>query len=224
MNLYSPDADSVVKDIHTEHYRQLTNSQDVLQLQELRLHAECSRYQTMPMRELVLVTERVSCNVTSTCAEPHFFLRLNSVMRRYGGLGKEQRFSKDVLCMQCTELHETHCRGPDRRQRTPVCISVANCCAVECCFKYVDQIFCTRLVSLQFRVFNTFLGWCNVTLTKRCHHFPTRIMSFKWPPLWSSGQSSWLQIQRSEFDSLHCQIFWEVVGLERGPHSLVSTI
>jgi hypothetical protein len=43
------------------------------------------------------------------------------------------------------------------------------------------------------------------------------------PPLWSSGQSSWVQIQRSGFDSLHYQIFWEVVGLERGPLSVVST-
>jgi hypothetical protein len=43
------------------------------------------------------------------------------------------------------------------------------------------------------------------------------------PPLWSSGQSSWLQIQRSGFDCRHYQIFWEVVGLERGPLSLVST-
>jgi hypothetical protein len=43
-------------------------------------------------------------------------------------------------------------------------------------------------------------------------------------PLWSSGQSSWLQIQRAEFDSRRYQIFWEVVGLERGPLSLVSTI
>jgi hypothetical protein len=43
------------------------------------------------------------------------------------------------------------------------------------------------------------------------------------PPLWSSGQSSWLQIQRSEFDSRCYQIFWEVAGLERGPLSLVST-
>jgi hypothetical protein len=40
----------------------------------------------------------------------------------------------------------------------------------------------------------------------------------------SSGQSSWLQIQRSGFDSQRYQIFWEVVGLERGPLSLVSTI
>jgi hypothetical protein len=45
-----------------------------------------------------------------------------------------------------------------------------------------------------------------------------------WPPLWSSGQSSRLQIQRSVFDSRRYQIFWEVVGLERGPLSLVSTI
>jgi hypothetical protein len=44
------------------------------------------------------------------------------------------------------------------------------------------------------------------------------------PPPWSSGQSSWLQIQRSGFDSPRYQIFWEVVGLERGPLSLVSTI
>jgi hypothetical protein len=39
-----------------------------------------------------------------------------------------------------------------------------------------------------------------------------------------SGQSSWLQMQRSEFDSRNYQIFWEVVGLERGPLNLVSTI
>jgi hypothetical protein len=41
--------------------------------------------------------------------------------------------------------------------------------------------------------------------------------------LWSSGQSSWLQIQRHRFDSRHYQIFWEVVSLEQGPLSLVST-
>jgi hypothetical protein len=43
-------------------------------------------------------------------------------------------------------------------------------------------------------------------------------------PLWSSVQSSWLQIQRSRFDSRCYQIFWEVADLERGPLSLVSTI
>jgi hypothetical protein len=43
-------------------------------------------------------------------------------------------------------------------------------------------------------------------------------------PLWSSGQSSWLQIQRSQVDSRCYQIFWEVVGVEQGPLSLISTI
>jgi hypothetical protein len=41
------------------------------------------------------------------------------------------------------------------------------------------------------------------------------------PPLWSSGQCSWLQIRRPGFDSQHYQK--KVVGLERGPLSLVST-
>jgi hypothetical protein len=44
-----------------------------------------------------------------------------------------------------------------------------------------------------------------------------------WPPLWSSGQSSWLQIRRPGFDSRNYQIFWEVVGLKRGPLNLVIT-
>jgi hypothetical protein len=46
----------------------------------------------------------------------------------------------------------------------------------------------------------------------------------KRPPLWSSGQNSWLQIKRARFDSRRYQIFLEVVGLERDPLSLVSTI
>jgi hypothetical protein len=43
-------------------------------------------------------------------------------------------------------------------------------------------------------------------------------------PLWSSGQSFWLQIQKSGFYSWPYQIFWEVGGRERGPLSLVRTI
>jgi hypothetical protein len=42
------------------------------------------------------------------------------------------------------------------------------------------------------------------------------------PPLWSSAQSSWLQIRRPEFDSRHYQKE-KVMGLDRGPLSLVST-
>jgi hypothetical protein len=41
------------------------------------------------------------------------------------------------------------------------------------------------------------------------------------PPLWSSGQRSWLQIRRPGFDSRHYQKK-KVMGLERGPLSLVS--
>jgi hypothetical protein len=46
---------------------------------------------------------------------------------------------------------------------------------------------------------------------------------YKRLPLWSSDQSSWLQIQRSGFDSRRYQIFCEVVGLEWGPSNRVST-
>jgi hypothetical protein len=42
------------------------------------------------------------------------------------------------------------------------------------------------------------------------------------PALRSSGQSSWLEIQRSGFDSRLYHIFWEVVGLERSSSSLES--
>jgi hypothetical protein len=45
-----------------------------------------------------------------------------------------------------------------------------------------------------------------------------------WPPLWSSGQCSRLHIQRSGFDSQLYQIFLEVVRVEQGPLSLLSTI
>jgi hypothetical protein len=49
------------------------------------------------------------------------------------------------------------------------------------------------------------------------------IDSLVWPPLWSSDQSSSLQIQRYGFDSRRYEIFSEVVGLERDQLSLVST-
>jgi hypothetical protein len=46
--------------------------------------------------------------------------------------------------------------------------------------------------------------------------------NFRFPHMWSSGQSSWLQIRRPGFDSRHNQK-QKVGGLERGPLSLVST-
>jgi hypothetical protein len=41
---------------------------------------------------------------------------------------------------------------------------------------------------------------------------------------WKTATVVWLQIQRSGIDSTGYQIFWEVVGLEWVPLSLVSTI
>jgi hypothetical protein len=48
-------------------------------------------------------------------------------------------------------------------------------------------------------------------------------ISVQRPPLWSDSQGSWLQIQRSGFDSWCYQIFWEVVSLDQDTLSLVST-
>jgi hypothetical protein len=58
-----------------------------------------------------------------------------------------------------------------------------------------------------------------------CHKYKTHYYYYSMgPPLWSSSQSSWLQIRRPGpgFDSWHYQKK-KVVGLERGPLSLVST-
>jgi hypothetical protein len=55
-------------------------------------------------------------------------------------------------------------------------------------------------------------------VTGNCVHFYIILRS----PLWSGGQSSWLQIQRSGFDSRHYQEK-KVVSLERGPLRMVST-
>jgi hypothetical protein len=67
---------------------------------------------------------------------------------------------------------------------------------------------------------------CLPSLRERALHVQKRSVWFyvRRPSLWSSGQSFRLQIQRSGFDSQRYQILWEVVGLERGPLSLVSAI
>jgi hypothetical protein len=61
-----------------------------------------------------------------------------------------------------------------------------------------------------------------ITTISQSLHVKGIIVSYntKPPPLWSSGQSSWLQIRRPGFDSRHYQ---KKLGLERGPLSLVST-
>jgi hypothetical protein len=56
-----------------------------------------------------------------------------------------------------------------------------------------------------------------------CYRLPLLFLYSLWPQLWSSGQGSLLQIQRSGFYSRRYQIVWQVVGLKRGPLSLLGT-
>jgi hypothetical protein len=56
---------------------------------------------------------------------------------------------------------------------------------------------------LQSRCRETFLRQC----LKKVNTVPSVYLTIR-PPLWSSGQSSWLQIRRPGFDSRHYQIFW----------------
>jgi hypothetical protein len=58
---------------------------------------------------------------------------------------------------------------------------------------------------------------------RACQEKVVVVVNAIWSEMWSSGQCSWLQIQRSGFDSRRCRIFWVVV-LEHGPLSLVSVI
>jgi hypothetical protein len=70
--------------------------------------------------------------------------------------------------------------------------------------------------------FSLSVGFFQLLTSETC--CVTCSLNNNWPSPWSSGQSSWLQIQRSGFDSWCYQIFWEVVSLERGPLSFLSTI
>jgi hypothetical protein len=77
------------------------------------------------------------------------------------------------------------------------CITAITCCC---------SMFISFASTIAWDSFNRF------TITVLCW----------WPPLWSSGQSSWLQIRRPGFDSRHYQKK-KVVGSGTGPISLVST-
>jgi hypothetical protein len=62
-------------------------------------------------------------------------------------------------------------------------------------------------------------AWCTLQVSTNIGH----LQVFLELPMLTNVLMYWLQIQRYEFDSRRYQIFWEVVGLERGPLSLVST-
>jgi hypothetical protein len=78
-------------------------------------------------------------------------------------------------------------------------------------YKKVDRL-CALVVRVPGYTTEMYCASCEVMLCRRSR-----------PPLWSSGQGYWLQIQRPGFNSRGYQIFWEVVGLERGPLILMST-
>jgi len=64
------------------------------------------------------------------------------------------------------------------------------------------------------------------SVLKITKHLTNILVNFGWngPPLWSSGQSFWLQIQRSRVRSPALPDFPSSMGLERGPLSLVSLV
>jgi hypothetical protein len=64
----------------------------------------------------------------------------------------------------------------------------------------------------------------SLAMELKLRHNISLLLYYYRPPLWSSVQSSWLQIQGSAFDSRRYHIFREVLGQEQGPPSLVSTI
>jgi hypothetical protein len=89
-----------------------------------------------------------------------------------------------------------------------------------------EQLNSCRSVSLENEIFEQHKIWSKgfVIIISPWNHFFNVYYKYFWPPLWSSDQSSWLQIQRYEFDFRRYQIFWEVVCPERGLPKLVSII
>jgi hypothetical protein len=110
-------------------------------------------------------------------------------------------------------------RAPDYRTGI-YCVS----CEVRTEFIYVMQKKVDHLCGLVVRFPDNRTEIYCVSCEVRTEFIYVTYVEESRPPLWSSGQSSWLQIQRSGFDFRRYQIFWEVVELERGSFNLVSAI
>jgi hypothetical protein len=67
-------------------------------------------------------------------------------------------------------------------------------------WKKVDRL-CGLVVRVPGYVTEMYCASCEVRTEFMCNVEESR------PPLWSSGQSSWLQVQRSVFDSRRYMIF-----------------
>jgi len=75
-------------------------------------------------------------------------------------------------------------------------------------FRYVITLYQLLTLHSDSLIFLFFGGGRGIRRNLSCDlfRFSYVLLSF-WPPLWSSGQSFWLQIQRSGFDSRRYQIF-----------------
>jgi hypothetical protein len=81
--------------------------------------------------------------------------------------------------------------------------------------------FCLRLIVTALSVTRLHYGSVGIACSSPLNIF-IHVIPEDGPLLWSSGQSSRLQIRKPGFDSRHYQKK-KVVGLVRGPLSLVST-
>jgi hypothetical protein len=87
--------------------------------------------------------------------------------------------------------------------------------------RFVSPKTVSKSTMFQVIVFGSISRWDFWPTEQLCY----LVLFSKRPPLWSSGQSFWVQIQKSRVPIPGpYQIFWEVGGLERGPLNLVRTI
>jgi hypothetical protein len=85
----------------------------------------------------------------------------------------------------------------------------------DCCWRCFKLLFVNLVsTSLLFRILDENSGFCDKWRLRYWHMCVCMYII----------SVVWLQIQRSRFDSRRYDIFWEVVVLERGSLSLVSTI
>jgi hypothetical protein len=94
----------------------------------------------------------------------------------------------------------------------------------------VDKVPVYSASLVWYRLFRPLIWLCLLDIF-RCLVWKAENVFGTWSAMWfkptsknAFTKSSWLQIQRSGFDSWPYQIFREVMGLERGPLSLVTTI
>jgi hypothetical protein len=101
-----------------------------------------------------------------------------------------------------------------------ICIARHERHSYNCCLIFLVLSFILFKINiLLYKLRHIFCLWFSVLVgfIKTCNFN----ILFLRPPLWSSGQSSWLQSWGPGFDSRRYQIFWKLVGLEGGPLSLV---